>query len=795
MKKRITHFSLMMNFNRIEKIFFLSIMIFSLAGGLLFGYINAEVKNFSGINNLKKFQPSVPTRLYDVNGELIAELFLEKRNLVAFEELPKNLINAFIATEDREFFEHFGLNYRAIFRAMIKNIRAGRIVQGGSTITQQIAKRIFTSGERTFARKFLEALLALQIEKKFSKEEILEMYFNQIYLGHGCYGIASAARLFFDKEVKHLSLAEGSLLAALPSAPSKYSPFQNLHNAYEKNLDILQRMSNAGFLTKERAQIIYQEFWPRFIDSLQTKSPTLTTFSRIEDNAPYFTDYIRQILISRFGKDAVYNEGLSVYTTLNLKRQKIARKCLEEGLIRQNKISTKANAYTTESVDKDLFIVYNSLRNLFNLPETLVKDDIEVKFNKIMVDNVIDPVDAISLLLGSNLCNRAVERFREKHIDFSSTLNVEGAVVAIEPPTGYITTMIGGSRFGVDNQYNRAIQARRQTGSAFKPFVYGAGIASKIINAGTALPDAPIVDIYGDGDTWSPENYEGRFSGLVRVRNALAGSINIISVRIYDLVGPDRIIDFSSKMMKVSESRFYPEPSMALGSSELTPLELATGYSVYANMGRDVIPFAIRYVLDRDGNEIINIEEEVGNIIAQKEMEGTLQVIPQDVAYVMTSLMRSVVSRGTPHDAIRKIADFKKDCAGKTGTNTNWTDAWFCGFTPDVTAVVWIGYDKPFMTLGKHQGGSAVAAPIWGHYMKGIYNGMKDPEFAPEPPGVYHTKICKFSGLLPAGNCSEVISEIMIKGGGADKICNGNHFKMKSVLDIYMEKEGVSVSD
>lgn len=247
--------------------------------------------------------------------------------------------------------------------------------------------------------------------------------------------------------------------------------------------------------------------------------------------------------------------------------------------------------------------------------------------------------------------------------------------------------------------------------------------------------------------------------------------------------------------MKVSESRFYPEPSMALGSSELTPLELATGYSVYANMGRDVIPFAIRYVLDRDGNEIINIEEEVGNIIAQKEMEGTLQVIPQDVAYVMTSLMRSVVSRGTPHDAIRKIADFKKDCAGKTGTNTNWTDAWFCGFTPDVTAVVWIGYDKPFMTLGKHQGGSAVAAPIWGHYMRGIYNGMKDPEFAPEPPGVYHTKICKFSGLLPAGNCSEVISEIMIKGGGADKICNGNHFKMKSVLDIYMEKEGVSVSD
>lgn len=774
-----------------EKIAAIILLTASVLGGILFGYTTAQVKNCSGIENLTRFQPNIPTKLYDVDGELIAELFQEKRQLISFEELPKNLINAFLATEDQDFYKHFGTNPVAIFRAFIKNIAAGRIVQGGSTITQQLAKRLFTEGEKTITRKIIEALLALQIEKKFSKREILEMYFNQIYLGHGCYGIASAAGLFFDKEVKHLNLEESTILAALPSAPTRYSPLINPHNAYKKNWDILNRMINAGFLSRERAKKMYYEFWPEFIESIKLEFPTKTAHTRTIDKAPYFTDYIRQILLSRFGKEVVYNEGLSVFTTLKLERQEYGRKFLTEALERQNEISSKYNKYSSDAVDRELFHVYNSLRNIFNLPEPRVRDDVEAMFDKTMADDLADSLDILTLMVGADDCNQAIDEFRSGTTGIVSTLKVEGALIAVEPSTGYITTMIGGSGFSVDNQYNRAVQARRQIGSAFKPFVYGAGIESKMINAGTALPDAPIVNMDDDGQIWSPGNYKDKFSGLVRVREALARSINIISVRIYDIIGPEIITDYAVKLLRVPESRFTQSPSLALGVCGMTPFEMARAYAIYANMGKEVIPFGIKYVVDREGNELVNIEEEVGNILAEKEMDGSIQIIPPEVAYIMTSLMRSVVKNGTASRTIITEGEFYKECAGKTGTTSNWTDAWFCGFTPDITAIVWIGYDRPFLSLGKHQAGSNTAAPIWVKYMKNVYNSMNDPEFPPAPPGVYNSEICAYTGKLPSANCDDVVIELMLKGGGPTDICDGNHHKMKSILDVYIEKEGI----
>ncbi len=777
-----------------EKTAVLILFISSIIGGALFGYTTSEIKNNSGIENLKKFQPNIPTKLYDVDGELIAELFQEKRELISFEELPKNLINAFLATEDRDFYKHFGVNPIAIFRAFLKNIAAGKVVQGGSTITQQLSKRLFTRSERTLKRKILETIIALQIEKKFSKEEILEMYFNQIYLGHGCYGISSAANLFFNKDVKHLNLEESAVLAALPSAPTRYSPFQNPHNAYEKNRDILTRMVNAGFISDERAKKIYNEFWPTFIESIKLDFPTKTAHTRISDNAPYFTDYIRRILLSRFGKEIVYNEGLSVYTTLSLKRQKYGQKFLTEALAKQNEISSKSNRYSSETVDKELFRVYKSLRNIFNLPEPVVKDDIEAIFNKLMVDELANTLDIITLLTGAEACNYALDKFRAQTTGISSTLKVEGALVAIEPPTGYITTMIGGTGFSVDNQYNRAIQARRQVGSAFKPFVYGAGIDSKLINAGTTLPDAPIVNMDADGETWSPGNYKDKFSGMVRLREALARSINIISVRIYDIIGPEVITDYATNMLRVPDSRFTQNAALSLGVCELTPFEMARGYAIYANRGRDVIPFAIKYVIDRDGKELANIEEDVGNILAEKEIDESIQVIPEEVAYILSSMLQDVVKNGTATRAIRTNAEFNKSCAGKTGTTSNWTDAWFCGFTPDLTSVVWVGYDRPFMSLGKHQAGSIAAAPIWANYMKNAYNSMKDPVFPQAPPGLYRAEICRYTGLFPSDNCDDIVIELMLRDGGVTEICEGNHYKMKSILDTYIEKEGIDIN-
>ncbi|MBN2403419.1 MAG: PBP1A family penicillin-binding protein [Spirochaetes bacterium] len=779
--------------SRLEKITFILIISVSLIGGILFGYVVSQTRNFSGIENLKQFQPNLPAKLYDVNGELIAELFQEKRDIISFEKLPKNLINAFLATEDRDFYRHIGLNPVAMIRAFFKNLAAGGIVQGGSTITQQLAKRLFTSGERTILRKALEAVLALQIEKKFTKEEILEMYFNQIYLGHGCYGLSSASRLFFNKEVKELNVVESAVLAALPSAPTRYSPLRSPHNAFKKNRDIMNRMVSSGFVTEEKAKTLYNEFWPGYIDMIKTEFPTRTAGTGNIDNAPYFTDYVRQILRSKFGQDTLYNEGLSVYTTLNLKRQKIGQKYITEGLIKQNEISASFNRYTNLAVDRDLFRIYDSLGNIFPLPVPKVRNDAEAQFNKRMIDDTVDEIEIISLLVDAVDCHKALENYRSSAVGLTSVQKVEGALIAIEPSTGYITSMVGGSGFSVDNQYNRAVQAKRQVGSAFKPFVYGAGIESKLINAATSLPDAPILNIDEAGETWSPGNYKDTYSGLVRLRNALARSINIISIRIFDVIGPDIIIDYAKRMLRVTESRFTPTPSLALGVCDLTPLEIARGYAIYANNGKEVIPFAIRYVIDRDGNELDNTEENVGRTIAEKEINGTIQVIPTEVAFIMTSLMQSVVNGGTAYNAVRQNAEFYKTCAGKTGTTSNWTDAWFCGYTPDISAVVWIGYDRPFMSLGKHQAGAVAAAPIWASYMKDI--DIKERAFSPAPPDVYMAEVCSFTGLLPSSVCIETNGEYMIKGGGPAETCSGNHFKVKSILDRYIEKEGVTIKN
>ncbi len=764
---------------KIEKTLIALILISSVLGGLIFGYVISELKNFSGIENLRKFQPSIPTKIYDVNGELIAELFHEKRELVSYDKLPRNLINAFLSAEDRGFFEHFGLDFVAIVRAMIKNVAAGKIIQGGSTITQQLAKRLFTTGERTFTRKALEAILALQIEKKYSKEEILEMYFNQIYLGHGCYGVSSAAKLFFNKKVSLLSVAESAVLAALPSAPGRYSPLLNAQKAYRKNWETLQRMVDDGFLTEKAAERSYRAFWPSFIDSIMLEYPSKTVFSRSVDKAPYFTDYVRQILISRFGEDIVYNEGLSVYTTLNLKRQEIARKVIVQGLKKQNKISRNVNKYHDRAVEKALFGgVWDSLRLVFDLPSIKVKTDLVSRFRRDMFEELVDSLDALSLLVGAPDCNRSIENFRGQISEISTSLQVEGALIAIEPSTGYITAMIGGSGYTVDNQFNRTVQARRQPGSAFKPFVYGAAIESTIITPGTSLPDAPIVDIGLEGRTWSPGNYEGEYTGMVNVKRALASSINIIAIRVFDIIGADRIIEFASRMTKVPETRFNPNPTLALGTTELTPFEMAQGFAIYANRGRDVIPFAIRYIIDRDGNELANIEEEIGNVIALREVDGTMQIVSEDVAYVMTDLMKAVIDSGTATEAVRYKAGFKKKAAGKTGTTSNWTDAWFCGFTPDIAVVVWVGYDRSFMTLGHHQAGAAVAAPIWGAFMKELYSEMSDPVFPPSPKGVYRI------GDL-----------VMLKGTKPGRSYVGDEYKMKTVIERYMEKQGLVIGE
>ena len=764
---------------KIETIALKLFVAICVAGGLMFGFVTSEIKNYSGIENLKAFQPSIPTRLYDVNGEVIAELFQQRRYPVSFEDLPPCLVNAFLSAEDQDFFDHFGISPPAIIRAMGKNIIASIksfrpvISQGGSTITQQLAKRLFTSGERTFGRKALEAILALQIEKRFTKEEILEMYFNQIYFGHGCHGVASATRFFFHKNIKHVNAIESSVLAGLPTRPNGLSPIRYPRRAMAKNRDTLNRMVDAGYLDRKSADRMYREFWPAFVDSIIMDYPTKTARSKFEDRAPYFTDYVRQILISRFGEETVYNDGLSVYTTLNLRDQKNAEKVMKEALRKQNSISVKGAVTKTMAMEMGMIDSFEGLRMIFPLPSVSISQDGESMFKQMMADDLLDAAEILSFFTETPGCNRALEAYHSQITGLSSVMNVEGALIAIEPFSSYIKAMVGGSKFEVQNQYNRAVQAKRQPGSSFKPFVYGAAIENKLVTTETQLPDAPILDIDAIGNTWTPGNYEGEYRGMVPLSNALSASINVISIRLYDLLGPDRIIDYASKMTKVPPTDFSANPTIALGTSELTPFEMATGYAIYANRGRDVIPFAVRYVVDRDGNEVANIEGEVGEILARKTKNGTIQVISEEVAWIMTQMMKRVVDSGTATEGIRIKGGYSKQGAGKTGSTSNWSDAWFCGFTPDIAAIVWVGYDQSFLSLGTHQAASEVAAPIWGRFMDGFYRDKTDPRFPDMPPGV-----------------RQIGTGYGLEGAQSQYYNTDGNDIMKSVLERYMEIEG-----
>ena len=769
---------------KIEAIAVILFLSFSVLAGILFGYVTSQIKNFSGIDNLRAFQPSIPTRLYDVNGDVIAELFQQKRTLISYDELPPCLIHAFLSAEDQDFYDHYGIDLGAIARAMGKNILASLkafrpvIAQGGSTVTQQLAKRLFTSGRRTYTRKLLEAVLAFQIEKRFSKEEILEMYFNQIYFGHGCHGIAQAAQFFFNKDMKYLPVIESSVLAALPSRPNGLSPIKYPRRAMKKNRDILSRMADQGYITRKYADTIYREFWPAYVGANIMDFPTKTARSGEEDNAPYFTDYVRQILTTRFGEDMVYNEGLGVYTTLDLREQKSGERILADSLQKQNLISSREKVNEAVAAETGMIDSYEGLRMIFPLPSVSASRDGETAFKQMMVDDLLDEAEMMILFTGAPKCSRALEAYHSQVSDISSVMNVEGALITIEPFSGYIKTMVGGTTFEVQNQYNRAVQAKRQPGSAFKPFVYGAAIENKLITTETLLPDAPILDIDAIGNTWTPGNYEGEFRGMIPAGNALTASINVISVRLFDLMGPDKIIDFASRMIKLPPTDFGATPSLALGTTDLTPFEMAAGYAIFANRGKDVIPFAIRYIVDRDGNEVANMEKEVGDILIRKAKNGTIQVISEDVAWIMTQLMMGVIDRGTAVEGIRVKGGYTKKGAGKTGTTSNWSDAWFCGYTPDLVAVVWVGYGQSYLSLGKHQAAAEVAAPIWGRFMSEAYKDRPDPAFPPKPPGVL--AYGKGWGL---------------EGAKSQYYDVDSERAMKSVLERYMEIKGLIQED
>ncbi len=736
--------------------------------------LSAYTASYSILSGELTYDPSVSTKIYDCNGELISELFEENRTIISKDTIPAIVKQAFVAAEDRNFYFHSGFDIHGIIRALIVDILSGDIRQGGSTITQQLVKQLYTRGEKTLRRKLVEIFIAREFEKRFTKNRILEMYLSQIYFGHGVYGVQAAARFFFNKEMKDVTAAEAALLASIPSAPNHFSPLKNPRAAFERSRQVMYAMINAGNIEKDEATRQFNVFWKSYLDAIKIKFPTLGVRGSGFDRAPYFTEHIRQILVEKFDEKLVYRGGLTVHTTLDLRHQKAAEQALVEGIEEQNRVALSRSASIFGSPDRLL------TRKLIQEKMISRKDaETRIRFLDSFRNGSIDDLMLCAQLFGIEAMERNLAQYLDQHEELKRSSRVEGALVSLDPMTGDITAMVGGSDFNAANQLNRAVQSARQPGSAFKAFVYGAGIESKRITAATAYYDVPVL-FKGTKTIWKPSNYEKAFKGRVLVRNALAASLNIISVLIADEVEPKLVAEYASRLMGIPRSRFAVDPTISLGTSEVTPLEMARGFAVYANGGKEITPHSIRSIADKNGKRLYDGAKAVGT---------GKRIISEETAFIMTSLLRSVVDSGTATGGVRSTAGFSLPAGGKTGTTSKFKDAWFVGFTPDLVAAVWMGCDSQKFSLGSGQSAAMVSAPVWGNFMRQVYTFRKPGRFKAQPDGVTVRAICAKTGKIPVEGCP-VKSEFFIAGTEPREKCNSDHDEMTSIFDLVRKKKG-----
>lgn len=730
----------------------------------LFFYLSQDLPK---INTLNDYRPATVTSVYSDDGRKIGEFYKERRIVVPLTEMPGNLINAFVAAEDSRFREHPGIDVQSIIRAFIKNFKAGTIVQGGSTITQQVTKSFLLTPERTYKRKLKEAILAYKIEKKFSKNEILFLYLNQIYLGHGAYGVEAASENYFGKHAKDLTLAECAMLAGLPQAPSRYSPFRFPDRAKQRQIYTLNRMKEEGMITNLDVTAA--------IDEKLDIKPRKNWFI---ERVPCYTEHVRRYVEKKYGEDMLYNQGLNIHTAVNIELQKIARTAVKNGLgdldkrtgyrgAMKNIPALKVEGFCREvaealngslpskggiyqgvvlSVDDENKVTRVRVGNVQGLIRLATmtwarKPDPDVAYYEAKVKNPSEVLRA-----GDVILVKVINEIMEDN-DYEFALYQEpvaqAALLSIEAETGHVKTMIGGRDFR-NSQFNRAYQSRRQPGSAFKPVLYAAAL-DKGYTAASMIVDSPVV--FEDTErnfVWKPHNYKEKFYGPTLFREALTKSRNIVTIKILQDIGVDYVIDYARKMGIASE--ISRDLSIALGSSGASVLEIVNAYSVFSNLGYLIEPVFITKIYDRDGNLL-----ETSKLVRKK-------VIDMSTAYIMTSMLESVVKSGTG----RRVRALKRPVAGKTGTSNNLFDAWFLGFTPRYTTGVWVGLDQE-ASLGKGENGSRTASPIWLDYMKNALEGKPARTFN-VPEGIVFARIDAKTGLLPIEESEKTIFECFKEG-------------------------------
>lgn len=738
-----------------------------LAAGALGGLYYYMSRDLPKITTLEDYAPPTVTSVYSDDGRKIGELYKQRRIVIPLEEMSKDLINSFVAAEDSRFREHPGVDIYSIFRAFVKNFKAGTIVQGGSTITQQVAKSFFLTPARTYKRKIKEAILAYRIEKHFTKDEILYLYLNQIYLGHGAYGVEAAAENYFGKHAKELNLAECSMLAGLPQAPSSYSPFRKPEKAKQRQIYVLNRLKQDGYISNLEAT-----------EAMNKKLDIKPRKNWFIERVPCYTEHVRRYVKEKYGEDMLYNDGLNIHTAVNIELQKIARKEVAKGLkdldrrqgyrgplqhlpaLKIDEFCQKvAEDIGDESLKKNS--VYKGVVTGINKSENTaavrvgdfegvvrgetvswarpVNPDVGYWEDKINhVDEVFDTGDVIKVSVKSS-----GETTEGTEFLLEQEPRAQAALLSLEAETGHVKAMIGGRDFR-KSQFNRAIQARRQPGSAFKPIIYAAAL-DKGYTPASVIIDSPVVFKDEERDfTWKPRNYHEKFFGPTLLRTALTKSRNVVTVKILKDIGIDYVIDYAGKLGITSD--INRDLSIALGSSGVSLLEMVKAYSVFSNLGYRVKPVFITKITDR-----------YGNVLEQSNLERK-KVIDMSTAYIMTDLLEGVVRNGTGW----RVKKLGRPVAGKTGTTNNLFDAWFMGYTPRYTTGVWVGFDQE-RPLGKMETGSRAASPIWLGYMQKALEGKSVRTFN-VPEGVVFAKIDAETGLLPIEQSEKVVFECFKEG-------------------------------
>ena len=711
------------------------------AAALLAGIL--AYPNLPSLEALTDYQPKIPLRVYTADGALIGEFGEERRALVKIDAVPKPMRQAILAAEDDRFYQHGGVDYMGVIRAAVANLTAGGAREGASTITMQVARNFFLSGEKTLTRKFSEALLALKIEHSLSKDQILELYINQIYLGQRAYGFAAAAQTYFGRPLDQLGVAEFAMLAGLPKAPSRYNPVVNPKRAKIRQQYVLRRMHELKYISDT-------EYQAAVAQQLVVKK----AIQNAEVNADYVAEMVRQAMYER-DKDAIYSSGMKVYTTLRKADQEAANQALRQGVLDYDRrhgyrgpegyMELPSHAQNLDELLEDGLAEVDESNGL--LPAVVLEASarqvkcyikggttIEVSGDglKFVQKALLEGTGSKMRLRRGSLIR--VQKDEKGAWQILQLPQIESALISVVPQDGAIRALVGGFDFN-RSKFNHVTQAWRQPGSSFKPFIYSAAL-EKGFTAATVINDAPIVVDAAEtgGQVWEPKNFEGGYDGPIRLRTALTKSKNLVSIRVLQAIGAPYAQDYITRF-GFSPEQHPPYLTMALGAGSVTPLQMASAYTIFANGGYRLKPYLIDKIVDAHGKVIAQAKPKRAGEDAERVLD------PRNV-FIMTSIMRDVVRFGTAAKAMQLK---RQDLAGKTGTTNDQVDAWFCGFNAGLVGVAWIGFDQP-RSMGGAETGAQAALPIWMGYMGKVLKGVPEEDLV-VPEGVVPVKINPQSGL------------------------------------------------